>query len=411
MQSVSCITVLENFVGSEIKVEEVDRLSLLSLEQRSELYDVLEQFYDSYELPPKEPNAIRLLLHGTGPGRYAFLFSPWAGDSGNLTGEIQQFTQKVGVFLLYSHTVVIPDPLTRFFTRRAEYRNNLLRSFSDDYGFRKFVTWFAMILSLKELIEAGVVHLFPEALYNEDNFAHSEALSRRDMEDPELMEHARRLMPHDGDASTVRGIPIPILGINNILLQCQSTESSAIAPNGIFYDLLQRKYDILTADLRAAYRIESLNVHSLRNVAVPVFDILNHRDLVELRKNEELFRNWRMDLSALLSALETSPFDEVTNRKEICRKADEMFYPKYHDLNERLASSSLLSSLKSGTAKFGIRTLVTYVLSGSLLVALAAASGAEITNVLYDSLFKGTKKEQRALVKHYAVLFEEAENI
>ncbi|HEV7976147.1 hypothetical protein [Amycolatopsis sp.] len=306
---------------------------ILSETELSDLADLVEEFYHSYEVPPLEPHVVR---HYSGSATFN---APGAEVSPALADALLSFSPSS---LLYADQIIVHCPLDAWmYRRRGSFRAPEMYKTLDGMGIipvnladaaneigfhgastqenRKSIGHALAILSeLDRGIRAEWIILVPHLRYWKSGEEQVWSQVRRDIDDPEfikIMNTAWSLPPASGDGfrgfavygqggyigkdSNRSKSEIPSLYFNTIMTIADRSKSRFLAVADSDFALLRnsiRKAQFLDFRLRDALLINSMN-----DVMAPSLDEQKIDTLFSIRSDEDSFAEWRSSISKVVS--------------------------------------------------------------------------------------------------------------
>jgi hypothetical protein len=393
--------VIEEALGEAIGPELIVRAGRVPEGRLENLRERHSAFLAGYRLPAKKTSQLRPYLHPkllqlTSQGQlldYQAFFHDF--DQAATPGQQENVIKK---YLLYCDGVILHDPLLYIldYVGSPAHAEKTRRRFADYLSFLSYI---------RPLVDSGVVTFIDEAPYRNIKkhavwpvpLVFADDLSRL-AQRIDIAEGPRRIPETEKEFILWYGMP----GLSSSLVARQYHRGNLdlFFPNDILWSGFQNLGESLNApESNPGYRVKLLN--RLMKIPLPNLDALSVTDIVNLRRNEEIFEHWRTSFERALERIELHGPDAEGQEINILSRE---LKDAARALDESVAESSLLARAKRGLWKVSLATLAALLVTHApdtipVITVAAATEGLE----LLSSYFLAGKKSEGSFMRHLAV--------
>jgi hypothetical protein len=423
------LDVLMNFCDGDLSYAAAERLSDARIE---ELGVEVNRFYDNWT-PPPEP----------APGDGARPFRAYAGSWLN-SGRIGKRREMSLSHLLYADSVVIHDPMARYFDPEAgrvpapkvnapgvDLTRQLVGPGMDNLSYGHYspdhdILWTRVFLeetlpayrALAPLIEEGLVLPVPQRRIArrhgdeilaaiEDDLTDERLAALLDSDDgahPLITESARGqllTLPEGLDPAVADRLRVvgPANMLNRELAIAREMGARYVPSDAVDWRLLELRLRRTGETLGLADDISVVTLPAVAAGVVPLVSTLDTKTVVDIRKNEDAFASWRAELRSVVRTLEAGPDDPDAFAKEAQGAIEDHLTPQILEVKRARSRSTVLKSATAnvgtiavtGALSAGAVALTGGDPSGTLLGPAAAAAVALVKGAIFRPSLQGTK--------------------
>jgi hypothetical protein len=416
----SVIDVAERFLGVELNVKTISKLSMLNQREAIALHDRIKSFYvySYYFLDKDEPP--NFSFDGD---RYAIL-TDRDGNIDSYEAWYDDEAEYIKKLLLYYPSLAVLDPIDELLSLCAEQPS-------------AFEKAFAPLLPVRPLIKTGVIRLVPGSTGRStvlDQIELSSQISTAFAVD-EIFDAFKVYDPESYEDIVSLNLDLPGLMLSKEELDVVKSLSRKQIPSGllvwsasIFKEMYVRSLmtDITDSnmalisdrDRRFFTKLMSVNQRSLPQLAktddnaascmislnLPNISKIPWADILTIRENDEDFFFWR---DALKQVMRESYISNGIEQTEFLKDAKKMLAAKSRTLRESVKQkSSLKDKIVDAWIPAGIG-FAAGILGGSITTSLAQASLTGSLSLLYSLFMKRASKSEKALCRHFSVFIDE----
>lgn len=411
--SSSVVTVLENFLDTELTQDTPRQISALSSKEVLELRDQLLKFYESCSLPHATQYEARSYLsmfnmRDVGVRVDLFMLSKGQNrDQGYLT--LEELCQRIRKYLLFFHSVCIRDPVStlvfsfgRDYTVYSAAKKRSVRLFTDEEWpgvFRdclSFLSYF--LLDLKPLIIKQLVLLYPSPwnLYFIHKTSHLDEL---DFSDPSYFSLARRFFPENS-------IEINGKAVNSALMLSAAIDADYVPQSLYTLRMLQWKASKLKDGLEKSKFLQAQAYPVLEYVDLPALGTISNDEFVELHADDRLFGRWQTDLRRVLKTMALDGWDPDQPADQFLKTASETMRASRDDVVEQLKKTGFRRKLSDAAYGFGLGAVTGFVKSGDPMTVIGTAAISSSCAFLWSLFFRRANRHKKILTKFYSVLLD-----
>lgn len=352
---------------------------------------VVKAFRDAptpYDRGVRKPGEFRPLIHGV-VHNSAEMFGGNGLSSWESAGQADRL-RVLKRYLLYSHRVILPDPLF--------YMNQFLNS-SDEALFNRsrlaLGTFLDFLYATRSLIVNGAIAFYPQYEHGVISPYYFESSEFNDW----MQSH-----PHSDEDLLIFEAGHP--DIIQLLFLCERYGASCFIDRAVYERVLEKVLQwgqalggtTLSATVDAVSEVDRAALSRLASLDLPELDRLSLQDVLNVRTQSDGFSRWRTSLREGLTRID-SEFVEQTALKAAV--ADSLADGQAA-LETEIRKSSLLSAAREQSGKLIIGAIAGALTGGPWGTAAGVAGAA--STVLYDFFKSRTKRNaQRSLSQHYAL--------
>jgi hypothetical protein len=389
---VTIIDAVENYLGNEQSLDNLDELQKLSKAQILQLREEIMRFGESLYGLRTEPSLIQPNEFKASLAIHEII--PWGRN-----------VRRLKNFLLYYPRLVVADPLYA-----ALYLGifGILPGTMNEVLIRNL----RPLLLIKPLIQQNIIQLVPPlSVFPEFEHIVYE-INSFDEGDINIDEFAKHLPPEIMGYETKYFVYQMLMKLNEDIVAADYVGANFVAINQLQWDIYKHQLENLRQQLAPCESVRLSAGATIQRIEIPNLDRIGLKDIVELRQKSNAFEEWRLCIGKLLKRLsEYEYLDDIRFNREFNEIAREELFDKAKILHERINNSSLKKHLKGAATVFTLGAVAAEISTLPLedvkvldeLIKLGIAGGIAL---LFALMFKRKGKEEQILLKYYSMFIE-----